>query len=82
MYTMAIEVPSPITTAITRAMSDVSRVPTIIARPPNGPAGDDHAEPVKSVPVWCNHVGSELQKIVPTNPTLTTAKTPAAASNT
>jgi hypothetical protein len=38
--------------------------------------------PPKSVPAWCSHVGSELQKIVPTNPTLTAAKRIAAARRT
>jgi hypothetical protein len=50
----------------------------IIANPPNGPDGETQPLPVKRVMPWCAHVGNELQKIVPTKPTLTAAKSIAA----
>ena len=62
-------------TATTSATSDVSTVPTIIARPPKGPVGDCQPSPPSSVPAWWAKSGSEFQTIVPMKPTLTAANT-------
>jgi hypothetical protein len=47
--TIEMAVPSPTMTAKTSAMSEVSTVPVIIAKPPKGPAGDVQPLPVKRV---------------------------------
>ena len=78
--TMEIDVPSPMMTAMMSAMSEVSTVPVIMARPPKGPSGESQPLPVSRVKPWCTHVGNELQKIVPTKPTLTAAKSSAATN--
>src|ERR1700678_4524017 len=68
--TIEIDVPSPMMTAMTNAMMEVSNGPVIMDSPPKGPVGDVQPRPVRRVMPWCAKVGKELQKIVPTKPTL------------